>query len=119
MEQKVKYQIIKVGVGPLSRNQGAFSVNTDKVFKYITGIFVYCGDSYSTNLNLSMNKPMRIGGVEIFPEEFDTHLLFPRVENESFTRSVKTEAAGSRIEGSFDLLSTEETATILLILENE
>jgi len=112
-----KFQIIKTEFSNLGADSNRVSVETDKQYKKVTGIFAYTDPDYNDNINVELDSPLKINNVEQFPENFDLGLLFPAESNKHFT-AINEDAAGSLIEFDFATPDAAGTLTIILILEN-
>ena len=96
----IKYQIIKVNV---TEEGGTFNinVNTDKMYKKITGILAsfpfYVSFLLKSTLSLSINDK------EIFPDDFEIKLITfgPGVPTNELFYLIDEEANGSTIKGKF------------------
>lgn len=60
--------------------------NIDKRYNKCVGITVKTTGDFTTNVNGEVSQPILIDDVEIFPNGFDTVLLFPMEQNREFTR---------------------------------
>ena len=96
----IKYQIIKVTINnPIEAVN--INVNSDRLYKKITGILVtvpyYLSFLSQTTLSLSINDK------EVFPDEFEIKLLTcePSVSTNERFYTLDEEAAGSTIKGKF------------------
>lgn len=96
----IKYQIIKVTVTAEGETV-SFNVNTDKMYKKITGILAsfpfYISFLQKSTLFLSINDK------EIFPDDFEAKLISfgPGISANDMFYLLNEEANGSTIKGKF------------------
>jgi hypothetical protein len=96
--------------------------DTPREWDQVVEVIIYGDTSYTSNRNLQFTQPFKINNTEFYPVDFDTYLLFPRMENQRY-RLVNEEAKGSKVEGK--LVDPSETGfaayelTIILVLERE
>ncbi len=101
-----KYQLIKktmsAGVNPTID----IDTETDKRYKHINEIAIYTDTAYASSVNLDVASAIQINGEEIIPFNFDTALLFPKLEYARFRRFKKIPASGNRISGRLQYVGT-------------
>ncbi|MPM07442.1 hypothetical protein SDC9_53748 [bioreactor metagenome] len=115
-----RFQVIKQLIAAKG-TEYSISVETDKNYKRVTGICMYSDPVYSNNVNVLFTSPLKIDNREIFPENFDSALLFPVEDNKVFTK-IDEKADGSKIEVSVIDNNNAFAAhylTIVLQLEND
>lgn len=117
--RKKRYQKAKVAYDSLGADKVTIKMEIDKQYKYVTQIFCFTTPVYGSNVNTTLATPLKINHIDIYPEDFDTGLLFPADSNAVFTK-IKEEAAGSMLEVQFNTPSTGSGyINVVLVLENE
>ncbi len=116
----IKYQ--RIAIRFTAQNTPVLiDAETDKLFAKAKEVAVIAGTSFNTNRNLVFTKPFRVNGNDIYPDGFDTFLLFPRVEHKDYMK-IDEKAAGSKVEGEIvdkNAGAYPYTATIIVTLVNE
>jgi hypothetical protein len=122
----MKYQLHKVTV-PIQAGgvytDVAISVDTDKLYKTVKQMWIYSDTNVASNKNLVVTGPIKVNSVEVYPENFDTNLLFPKEDNIMLgTLDVNEPAGGSRVEGKIQYQANIAAAfdvKIVLVLSDE
>lgn len=122
-KRKIKYQIAKVTVTTKDADV-PISIDTDKLYKIVKQIWIYSDTNVAANKNLVVTNPIKVNAVEVYPELFDTNLLFPKEDNIMLgTTEVNEKAEGSRIEGKIQyqaaVVVTPFDVKIVLVLSDE
>ncbi len=98
--QEIKYKIIKIQVAE-SGAKVKFSVDSDKMYKQITGIYASLPEDKAVVGSLI---ELRIADKEIFPEDFELKMITTGLNispNNRFYEKINEEAQGNRIDGRF------------------
>jgi len=117
---KKRFQVIKQYIA-VKDTEYTISVETDKNYNRVAGIFMYSDPIYGNNVNVSFTSPLKIDNNEVFPKDFDSALLFPIEDNKVFTK-ISEKADGSKIEVIVKDSNSSFSAhyiTIVLLLEND
>lgn len=115
-----RIQIIKVNIPATANPEVALSTTVDRLYNKTRRIVFYTDPDRDANRNLEMINGLKIGGKEIYPDDFDTSLLFPRVDNSVFTDHVIPDCGGHTLEAKFRYNGTPPstlTGKLLLFLE--
>jgi hypothetical protein len=97
--KNIKYQVIKLTI-PAQNTEVKIDAETDKQYATVKEMVMYCGTEFSRSRNLVVTSPIKFNSKEIFPEKFDTFLLFPCEDNKQYNfTEINEPAAGSKIEG--------------------
>ena len=118
MKKDKRFQIIKTLIN--STSEITISAETDKSYSKVTKISMYSNPIETSNVNLEMTQPLFINNKQVFPNEFDTALLFPKKNNDEF-REIEAETNGSLLEVRVTdaNYTSNYYLTIILELENE
>lgn len=122
-KRKIKYQLHKVRV-TTQNTDVVISVDTDKLYKIVKQIWIYSDTNVAANKNLVVTNPIKVNAVEVYPENFDTNLLFPKEDNIMLgTLDVNEKAEGSRVEGKIQyqaaVVNPAFDVKIILVLSDE
>jgi hypothetical protein len=115
-----KFQIIKVNIPATANPEVSINSEVDRLFSKIKRIAFYTDADRDANKNLTMVNGLKIGGKEIYPDNFDTGLLFPRNDNSIFTEQVINDCAGETVETKLKYTGTPSaalTGKLILFLE--
>lgn len=117
----IRYQLIKINV-PAKDALVKFSVDTDKKYEQITGLYASLPEDEAI---AASTLELKISNEEIFPEDFEVKMITCSQDvspNERFYEKVQHEAAGNTLEGRFtdggNATSYPYTAVLYLRLEN-
>lgn len=93
--KRIRYQVIKTLISDIDTPY-TIDVELDKQYERAKRISMFTDPAYANNRNLEFIAPLNINNVELFPEKFDSALLFPLNHNEHFTE-IDEEAKASRL----------------------
>lgn len=117
--QEKKYQMITKTMTAGTDPYIDIDTETDKRYENINEIAIYTNTAYASSTNLNVASIIQINGEEIFPVNFDTALLFPKIEYAKFRRFNKIKASGNRISGRLQyvgVLGADLTVKVVLTL---
>ncbi len=115
-----RIQIIKVNIPASANPEVTVSSIIDRLFNKVRRIAFYTHPNRDENQNLEMINGLKVSGKEVFPDGFDTALLFPRVDNAIFTDQVIPDCANDLVEVRFRYNGTPSapiTGKLILFLE--
>lgn len=100
MSLAIKYQLLKIPI-PQAGDSVKFNVDTDKMFKRITGLYGSLPEEKAIEGSLF---ELKVADKEIFPEEFEFKIISTNLSvspNRRFYDKINEEAAGNKVDGRF------------------
>ncbi|MDD3686729.1 MAG: hypothetical protein PHE56_08175 [Bacteroidales bacterium] len=89
----------------------------DKRFKKVVGVQMYTSTVLANNINLNFEKDFKIDSEEVYPENFDSAMLFPVKQNEEFTKlSEPIELNNYKLEGKFSSIDVAPANCVFKIM---
>ncbi|MDR2011409.1 MAG: hypothetical protein LBQ22_13095 [Bacteroidales bacterium] len=103
MSEKTKYEVYQFQVTGATTNI-EIDRNIDKRYTKVTDIFIYTSSVVENNKNLEFSKDLRIDDKIVYPQNFDSFMLYPMMQNQEFTKLREPISINSsKIEGELKL----------------
>lgn len=98
---KTKYEVFQFFLAAGAIADVVIDRNIDKRYKKVTDIFMMTSPVIADNTNLNFAKDLRIDDEIVFPQDFDSFMLYPIMQNKEFTKLREPiEIHNSKIEGN-------------------
>lgn len=93
----------------------------DRGFTKLVGMYAYTDTNHENNVNLVVKSPLQVDDREVLPRNFDTHFLFPMLQNQEFTKfDEPIDVDNSKIEARLETIDdVSETCFLKIIFELE